>query len=79
VLEKEPTSITWHRSGGSMKEVAGNWELQPFDNNRATLTTYKIFLDGGFFLPPWLLRIQLKGNLPKMLMDVKQAAERREP
>jgi uncharacterized membrane protein len=78
VREKEPNSITWHRTGGSMKEVTGSWDLQPINDNRATLTTYKVFLDGGFFLPAWLLRMQMKGYLPKMLMDVKQAAERRE-
>jgi uncharacterized membrane protein len=75
VEENEPTSITWHRTGGSMKEVTGRWDLLPIDDNRATLITYRVYLDGGFFLPAWLLRMQMKGSLPKMLLDVKQAAE----
>jgi uncharacterized membrane protein len=77
VHENEPTSITWHRTGGSMKEVTGSWDLLPIDDNRATLTSYKVYLDGGFFLPAWLLRMQMKGSLPRMLFDFKQAAERR--
>jgi uncharacterized membrane protein len=75
VTENEPTHIGWHRIAGSLKEITGSWELQPIEDNRATLTTYRIFLDGGFFLPPWLLRLQMKGYLPRMLVNFKQATE----
>jgi ribosome-associated toxin RatA of RatAB toxin-antitoxin module len=67
LVERKPYSIEWSRDSGSLKEVAGTWQLEPLDSGRKTKVTYSIFIDGGIFLPPWLLAPQLKGYLPVVL------------
>ena len=75
LTEEKPTLITWHRQSGSLEEVTGSWQLDPLDSGEKTKVTYSIFIDGGFFLPPWLLTNQLKGYLPIVLKSLKDRAE----
>jgi len=67
LVEKKPYSIEWARESGSLKEVTGTWQLEPVELGRRTRVTYSIFIDGGIFLPPWLLTPELKGYLPVVL------------
>ncbi len=67
LLEKKPYRIEWSRDSGSFKEVTGTWQLEPLESGMQTRVTYSIFIDGGMFLPPWLLTPQLKGYLPVVL------------
>ncbi len=67
LVEKKPYSIEWSRDSGSFKEVTGTWQLEPLESGTQTRVTYSIFIDGGMFLPPWLLAPQLKGYLPVVL------------
>ncbi|CAN5950781.1 unnamed protein product [Sphagnum jensenii] len=66
-VERKPNSIEWARESGSFKEVTGTWQLEPVEFGRQTRVTYSIFIDGGMFLPAWLLAPQLKGYLPVVL------------
>ncbi len=67
LVEKKPYCIEWSRDSGSLKEVTGTWQLEPLESIKKTRVTYSIFIDGGMFLPPWLLAPQLKGYLPVVL------------
>jgi uncharacterized membrane protein len=67
LVEKKPYSIEWFRDSGSLKEVTGTWQLEPMETGTQTRVTYSIFIDGGIFLPPWLLQQELKGYLPVVL------------
>jgi carbon monoxide dehydrogenase subunit G len=67
LVERKPNSIEWARESGSFKEVTGTWQLEPVQSGRQTKVTYSIFIDGGMFLPAWLLAPQLKGYLPVVL------------
>lgn len=73
--EKCPQSITWSRVRGSLKECKGAWEFAPLKNNTGTKVTYSIYLDGGMWLPAWILHNQVKGYLPTMLKSLKTKAE----
>lgn len=72
LVEKKPYSIEWSRDSGSLKEVTGTWQLEPLADGRQTRVTYSIFIDGGTFLPPWLLAPQLKGYLPVVLEALRE-------
>jgi hypothetical protein len=72
LVEKKPYSIEWSRDSGSLKEVTGTWQLEPLAAGRQTRVTYSIFIDGGTFLPPWLLAPQLKGYLPVVLEALRE-------
>jgi ribosome-associated toxin RatA of RatAB toxin-antitoxin module len=71
LVEKKPYSIEWSRDSGSFKELTGTWQLEPLESGRQTRVTYSIFMDGGMFLPPWLLAPQLKGYLPVVLAALR--------
>jgi carbon monoxide dehydrogenase subunit G len=73
--EHKPRLIEWKRRSGSLEEVTGTWELEPAADGKFTKVTYKIHLDGGILLPPWLLSRQVKGYLPKMLNALKDKVE----
>jgi uncharacterized membrane protein len=75
IIEDKPRSLMWSRVSGSMKEVSGSWKLVPIDNGRKTSLTYTVFLDGGFFLPPWLLAMKAKGYMPSLLTTLKKHVE----
>ncbi len=71
LVEKKPYSIEWAKDSGSLKEVTGTWQLEPIESGQKTRVTYSIFIDGGIFLPPWLLTPQLKGYLPVVLDSLR--------
>jgi uncharacterized membrane protein len=78
VSENAPELMQWHRTSGALKDVSGSWKLEPDSTHRNTIITYSIYIDGGIFLPAWLLRGQSKNLLPDVLRSVKEAAERSE-
>jgi uncharacterized membrane protein len=73
--EEKPRLIEWSRASGSLKEVTGTWQLEPIHSGDQTKVTYSIFIDGGFFLPPWLLAPQLKGYMPVVLNSLRERVE----
>jgi uncharacterized membrane protein len=75
LTEEKPNLITWRHESGSLEEVTGSWLLEPLDSGAKTKVTYSIFIDGGIFLPPWLLTNQLKGYLPVVLEALRKKAE----
>lgn len=74
LTEQKPALISWYRRSGSFKEVRGSWTLDEVDG--ATVVTYRIHLDGGILLPPWLLNSQVKEYLPNVLMALKSSVEK---
>ena len=74
--ETAPRLMEWHRKSGALKDVSGSWKLELDANKRNTILTYSIYIDGGTFLPAWLLRGQSKNQLPEVLNSIKGAAER---
>lgn len=74
--ETAPKLMEWHRKSGALKDVSGSWKLEPDSTRRNTILTYSIYIDGGTFLPAWLLRGQSKNQLPDVLNSIKGAAER---
>ena len=74
--EVAPKLMEWHRKSGALKDVSGSWKLEPDASKHNTILTYSIYIDGGTFLPAWLLRGQSKNQLPDVLNSIKGAAER---
>jgi ribosome-associated toxin RatA of RatAB toxin-antitoxin module len=76
LVEQKPYLIEWERESGSLKEVTGKWQLEPLETRTQTKVTYSIFIDGGIFLPPWLLTQQLKDYLPTVLGALRDKVSR---
>lgn len=78
LVEEKPKSMVWQRTSGSLKEVYGKWLLEPLEpvgKAPRTRVTYRIFLDGGLFLPSWILTGKAKNYIPTMLSALKQNVE----
>jgi uncharacterized membrane protein len=78
LTETKPRLIKWRRISGSLRQLVGSWELVEGDQANTTKIVYTFYIDGGFFLPAWLMRLQAKSYVPNTLIRLKQASETEE-
>lgn len=72
---RDPLRIVhFERVSGSLKEMAGRWDLQPLEPGR-TLVWYTVTLDPGFLVPDWLVRRSLRKKLPELLGALRRRVE----
>lgn len=69
-----PARIDFHRIAGDLRAMTGTWTLRATTDGRATIVTYSVYLDPGFFVPQWLVRQSLERNLPAVLRATRQWA-----
>lgn len=70
-----PRTLEWHRISGAFKEVDGYWKLEPAEGGCYTNVTYAAYINGGFLFPSFLVRDQMKDDLPNVLVALKNSAE----
>lgn len=63
--------IEFWRVGGSLKDFRGSWEMSPADHGKKTCLTYSMYVDPGFFVPQWIMREAVKGELPRTLIGLR--------
>ncbi len=59
--------IDFKRIGGTLKDFKGHWIMNPADGGKKTELVYSMYLDVGFFVPQWVVRYGVKGELPRTL------------
>lgn len=59
--------IDFHRIGGTLKDFKGHWIMNPAHGGKKTELIYSMYLDIGFFVPQWIVRYGVKGELPRTL------------
>ncbi len=64
-------STQFSRLSGSFKSFYGLCHLTPVDSGNKTVMTYTLSVDPGFFIPNFLVRQALKGEIPQILSFVK--------
>jgi len=64
--------IEFKRIGGTLKDFRGYWDMSPAENGTKTELTYSMFIDPGFFVPQWIVREGVKGELPRTLIGLKK-------
>jgi hypothetical protein len=67
--------IEFHRVSGNLKDFQGFWEVRPWEGGMKTELTYSMFIDPGFFVPQWIVRYGVQGELPKTLSAVRKRAQ----
>jgi ribosome-associated toxin RatA of RatAB toxin-antitoxin module len=72
---KSNEKIEFHRVDGTLKDFKGSWEIVPKDNGTKCELTYSMFLDTGFFVPQWVIREGVKGELPRTLSAIKKRVD----
>ena len=64
--------IDFKRTSGDLKEFEGSWVLESVNGGKPqTLVVYSIFLDAGFLLPQWAMRMLLCQDLPGVLLALR--------
>lgn len=63
--------IEFWRVGGQLKDFRGFWEMSPADHGKKTCLTYSMYIDPGFFVPQWIMREAVKGELPRTLIGLR--------
>jgi ribosome-associated toxin RatA of RatAB toxin-antitoxin module len=63
--------IDFKRVSGGLKELEGSWALENINGGRQTIVMYSVYLDPGFYVPQWLVRLILKGDLPDLLTALR--------
>ena len=63
--------IDFHRVGGSLKDFRGHWVMNPTHNGTKTELIYSMYLDPGFYVPKWIVREGIKGELPRTLTALR--------
>ncbi|MBU6453567.1 MAG: SRPBCC family protein [Cyanobacteria bacterium REEB67] len=63
--------IEFRRVAGTLKDFQGYWDMAPADGGRKTELTYSMYLDPGFFVPQWIVREGVKGELPRTLYALR--------
>ena len=77
VKESANRMLEWHRIRGDFREVDGYWKLEAADGGKHTLATYSAYINGGLFLPPPLVKRQIRVDMPVVLATLKKEAESR--
>ncbi len=68
---KDGARIDFHRVSGSLRDFKGSWEISSSHGGTKTYVTYSMFIDPGFFVPQWIVRKGVSGELPKTLIGMR--------
>jgi uncharacterized membrane protein len=73
--EHPPNLIEWHRVSGAFKSNEGYWKFEPVNKGQSSAVTYSKYVDAGFLFPQFLVKKELRNNMPVILCELKKAAE----
>ena len=64
--------IDFVRTGGDLKDMVGAWSLLATERGNKTIVCYSVYLDPGFLVPQWLVKLSLKKDLPAVLQALQK-------
>lgn len=67
--------IDFHRVGGTLRDFRGSWEMHAIDGGNKTELTYSMYIDPGFYVPQWIVREGVRGELPRTLKALRKRVE----
>ncbi|MBI1407343.1 MAG: polyketide cyclase [Caulobacter sp.] len=71
--EYQPYSrITFHRTGGDLKVMRGEWRLEALDGGRRTRVIYENRVDAEVNLPAGMVRAGIKADCGKVLVNLRR-------
>lgn len=69
------SKIEFWRVAGMIKDFRGHWIMRPCSNGQKTELSYSMYIDPGFYVPQWIVRQCVKGELPKTLLALRKRVE----
>jgi hypothetical protein len=74
----EPTHrMTFHRTGGDLKVLEGEWRLEPHGDQ--VRVTYEAKVAAPFSVPGWVARLAMRHDVPMALLALRREAIARTP
>jgi hypothetical protein len=65
-------SMTFHRTGGDLKVLEGEWRLEPHGDQ--VRVTYEARVAAPFSVPGWVARLALRHDVPMALLALRREA-----
>jgi len=69
------SKIEFWRVAGMIKDFRGHWIMRPCCNGQKTELSYSMYIDPGFYVPQWIVRQCVKGELPRTLLALRKRVE----
>lgn len=70
------SSVEFERVSGSLKDFHGHWYAKSICNGKKTELLYSMYIDPGFYVPQWIIRRGVSGELPKTLTSLRTRINR---
>ena len=67
-----PRQMSFHRTGGDLKVLEGEWRLQPHGDQ--VRVTYEARVAAPFAVPGWIARLALRHDVPMALLALRREA-----
>ncbi|NNM61641.1 MAG: hypothetical protein HKM03_05680 [Steroidobacteraceae bacterium] len=74
---RPPSRIAFHQIAGDFSVLRGSWVLRR--DGAATVARYRFEVVPAFWIPGWIVRAQLRRDLPAMLRALRRRAEAADP
>jgi ribosome-associated toxin RatA of RatAB toxin-antitoxin module len=69
---KAMQQIHFKSISGSLKELEGRWVFQRADGGGKTILFYSVYVNPGFYIPQWVVRLVLEADLPDLLISIRK-------
>jgi ribosome-associated toxin RatA of RatAB toxin-antitoxin module len=56
---------------GNLKELEGRWIFERADGGEKTILLYSVYVNPGFYIPQWVVRLILEADLPGLLISIR--------
>lgn len=63
---------------GNLKEVEGHWYFVRTAGGEKTILFYSVYVNPGFYIPQWVVRLVLEADLPNLLISIREHFSRSE-
>ena len=57
---------------GNLKELEGRWVFERAGGGEKTILLYSVYVNPGFYIPQWMVRLVLQADLPGLLISIRQ-------
>lgn len=76
VFESAETMLAWRGLSSYIKINQGYFSLQPRSQHQSTFVTYAMCIEDALFVPGYIIRRQLELIMPRVLIELRDCAER---
>ena len=70
--DENSAKAQFERVSGTIKDFHGFWQAKRVCNGTKTEVVYSMYLEPGFYVPQWIIRKGVSGELPKTLLSLRK-------